>query len=109
MAETTARQCASIADLAAEIEADIVRRNLQPGDPYQSTIETARMLKTGMTSVNQAMRLLVKRNVLERRQRVGTFIGESAGNGRPAPELKRVHVLLYDHHLVDEGIFGSGL
>jgi DNA-binding LacI/PurR family transcriptional regulator/DNA-binding transcriptional regulator YhcF (GntR family) len=109
MRTKVAAQCATIADLAAQIEADIRTRGLAPGDPYQGTTETARMLKVGSIPVNQAMQLLVKRNVLERRQRLGTFVSRSFDPSQNGAGLKRVHVLMYDHHLVDEGIFGSGL
>ena len=109
MRTKVAAQCATIADLASQIEADIRTRGLAPGDPYQGTTETARMLKVGSIPVNQAMQLLVKRNVLERRQRLGTFISRSFDPSQNGAGLKKVHVLMYDHHLVDEGIFGSGL
>jgi DNA-binding LacI/PurR family transcriptional regulator/DNA-binding transcriptional regulator YhcF (GntR family) len=109
MRTKVATQCATIADLAAQIEADIRLRGLRPGDQYQGTQETAKMLKVGSIPVNQAMQLLVKRNVLERRQRLGTFVSRSFDPSQNGAGLKKVHVLMYDHHLVDEGIFGSGL
>ncbi len=102
-------QCVTVAELAAQIEADIRTRGLAPGDPYQGTVETARMLGVGTIPTNQAMQLLVKRNVLERRQRLGTFVSRHFDSATNGAGLKRVHVLMYDHHLVDEGIFGSGL
>lgn len=105
---TSTKQCATIADLAARIEDDIRRRGLLPGNPYQSTLETARMLQVGTTPANQAMQLLVKRNVLERKQRLGTFVGKGLANNQEGANLNKVHVLLYDHHLIDEGIFASG-
>jgi DNA-binding LacI/PurR family transcriptional regulator/DNA-binding transcriptional regulator YhcF (GntR family) len=109
MKAKTATQCAAIADLAAQIEADIRTRGLSPGDPYQGTLETARMLRVGSIPTNQAMQLLVKRNVLERRQRLGTFVSRHFDSARNGAGLKRVHILMYDQHLVDEGVFGSGL
>jgi DNA-binding LacI/PurR family transcriptional regulator len=109
MKAKTAAQFATIADIAAQIEADIRTRGLGPGDPYQGTLETARMLKVGSIPTNQAMQLLVKRNVLERRQRLGTFVSRHFDTANSQAGLKRVHVLMYDQHLVDEGIFGSGL
>jgi DNA-binding LacI/PurR family transcriptional regulator len=67
------------------------------------------MLKVGSIPTNQAMQLLVKRNVLERRQRLGTFVSRHFDTAHNETGLKRVHVLMYDQHLVDEGVFGSGL
>ena len=100
---------ARIAELAAKIEADIRNRKLGPGDPYIGTQEAARMLKMGNIPVNQAMQLLVKRNVLERRQRSGTFVSRTFDSSLGDAGLKRVHVLMYDQHLAEEGILGSGL
>jgi DNA-binding LacI/PurR family transcriptional regulator/DNA-binding transcriptional regulator YhcF (GntR family) len=109
MKAKSATQFATIANLAAQIEADIRTRGLAPGDPYQGTLETARMLGVGSIPTNQAMQLLVKRNVLERRQRLGTFVSRHFDLARNGADLKRVHILMYDQHLVDEGVFGSGL
>lgn len=109
MKAKSAAQFATIAELAAQIEADIRTRGLRPGDAYQGTLETARMLGAGSIPTNQAMQLLVKRNVLERKQRLGTFVSRHFDTARKSPGLKRVHLLMYDQHLVDEGVFGSGL
>jgi len=109
MPPRTRQRCAAIAQLASRIEADIRRRGLKPGDAYQGTAETTRMLKAGAVTVNQALQLLVKRNVLVRRQRSGTFIGGSFGASRREVALERVRILMYDHHLVEEGIFESGM
>ena len=62
--------------MAARIEEDVQRRRLRPGDRYLGTVETARMLKVNTTVANGALQLLVKRKVLERRQRVGTIIAK---------------------------------
>src|SRR5688572_33109266 len=62
-----------IVELADLIAADIRRRKLNPGDSYQSTLETAEMLGVSTTAANRAMQVLVKRRVLDRRQKKGTF------------------------------------
>ncbi|MFI4876208.1 MAG: hypothetical protein ACIALR_12745 [Blastopirellula sp. JB062] len=99
------QQSATIAELAGKIEADIRQRGLRSGDHYLTTAETARMLHAGTAPTTQALQLLVKRKVIERKQRVGTIVGKDFDLNGDGAELKRVHVLMYDHHLIEEGIF----
>ena len=55
--------------LADRIQEDIRQRALGPGDPYLTTIETARMLGVNNSVAGRALQLLAKRRVIERRQR----------------------------------------
>lgn len=102
-------QTPRVVELADRIAADIRRRKLRPGDPYQSTMETAGMLGVSTTAANRAMQLLVKRRVLERRQRKGTFVARPSetprGEGSP---LKRVHLLVQENFLRTEGLLADG-
>jgi hypothetical protein len=61
--------------LADWLQLDIRRRGLRPGDRYLTSEEAARMLEVSTGTAHQAMRLLVEQNVLNRRQKQGTFIG----------------------------------
>ena len=96
----------SITELAALIEADIKSKQLVSGDPYLSLSETARMLKTSNRGANAALQLLVKKGVLERKQRRGTFISQ------PESDLKatihRVHLILNEDFLRKEGVLADG-
>ncbi|HAH49498.1 MAG TPA: hypothetical protein DCM07_32610 [Planctomycetaceae bacterium] len=95
-----------ITDLAALIESDIKSRRLTSGDPYLGLSETARMLKTSNAGANSALQLLVKKGVLERKQRRGTFISEP-GN-EDAQLIRRVHFLLNEDFLKKEGVLADG-
>jgi DNA-binding LacI/PurR family transcriptional regulator len=101
------RSSPRIIDLANQIEADIHRRRLRPGDAYLTTAEAARMLRTSGTTANQALQMLVKRGVIERKQRRGAVIARSR---QPAerPPLNRVHLLVHRDYLSTEGIFRDG-
>src|SRR3954466_11480587 len=72
-----------ILELADKIADDIRKKKLKPGDPYQGTTETAEMLGVSTTAANRAMQVLVKRRLIERRQRKGTFV---AVPGAPTSE-----------------------
>ena len=97
-----------VVELADRIEADIRSRGLQPGQPYLSTEETVRMLQTSTNVVNRALRLLVKRGLLERKQRKGTFVTEPELNSA-RPALRRVHLLVHRNYLKTEGLMADGL
>lgn len=96
-----------IVDLAERIEADIKKRNLQPGDRYLRTPETAKMLGVDSTLANRALQLLVKRNRLQRRPRVGTIIAEATPVVAER-SLKLVHLLASDRQRTIEAMFESG-
>ncbi len=105
--KTLRRRAARIIDLANQIELDIRRRRLAPGNAYITTAETARMLRTSGTTANKALQMLVKRGVIERKQRRGTLIAHS----RPPAErplISRVHLLVHRDYLTTEGVLGDG-
>ncbi len=95
-----------IVRLAEAIVADIRGKNLQPGDRYLGTIDTARMLRVDTSDVNRAMQLLVKRRVLTRRQRLGTFVGDGIGASHIVP-LSAVRFLIAEQEIRSEGLFDS--
>jgi DNA-binding LacI/PurR family transcriptional regulator/DNA-binding transcriptional regulator YhcF (GntR family) len=97
-----------IVELADLIAADIRRRKLNPGDSYQSTLETAEMLGVSTTAANRAMQVLVKRRVLDRRQKKGTFVAHPPKDTAISP-LKRVHLLVQEDYLRTEGLLSDGI
>jgi len=107
------KKVGKIVDLAERIEADIRLKNLQPGDRYLSTIDTARMLRVDTTVANRALQLLVKRHILQRRQKVGTFVSDGLlnadeeGDGSGAT-IRSVHFLMSDPEIRTEGLLDSG-
>ena len=96
------RQIQRVVELAERVQSDIHRRQLRPGERYLSTAETAKMLRVDTAVANRALQLLVKRNVLRRRQRVGTFVAEGS-DGNDAIRLDRVHLLMNDPFPKTEG------
>ncbi|MFH1266939.1 MAG: GntR family transcriptional regulator, partial [Planctomycetota bacterium] len=99
---------AKIVELAKRIEADIRQKNLEPGDRYLSTVDTARMLRVDTTDANRALQLLTKREVIERRQRVGTFIAVGPDKHSRSP-LDCVHLLMCDRHVRREVLLDTGV
>jgi DNA-binding LacI/PurR family transcriptional regulator len=97
-----------IIELADRIEEDIRQRQLRPGDPYLGTAEVARLLRVNGTKANRALQLLAKRQVLERRQRKGTFIAHPPVNGEPSA-LSCVHLLVQQDYLKTEGLLADGV
>lgn len=97
-----------IIELADKIAEDIRSKNLKPGDPYQSTTETAEMLGVSTTAANSAMQVLVKRRMLERRQRKGTFVAVPS-SVTPASPLRRVHLVVHENYLRTEGLLSDGI
>lgn len=97
-----------IVDLADRILDDIRRRKLRPGDPYLNTAEIARLLRVSGTAANRALQLLGQRQVLERRQRRGTFIAAPAPAGDEAA-LRRVHLVVHRDYLRTEGLLADGV
>ena len=91
-----------ILELAERIESDIRERNLKAGDRYYNTVEAAKMLRVDTAVMNRALQLLVKRNVIVRRQRSGTFIAEGP-SAADRPVLQRVHLLVGDSYPQNEG------
>lgn len=96
-----------VIELADRIADDIRRRKLRPGDPYQTTLETAGMLGVSTTAANRAMQMLVKRRLLERRQRKGTFVAQPGPSVESSP-LQRVHLLVQENYLRTEGLLADG-
>jgi DNA-binding LacI/PurR family transcriptional regulator len=97
-----------ILELADKIAEDIRKKKLKPGDPYQGTTETAEMLGVSTTAANRAMQVLVKRRIIERRQKKGTFVAVPTGT-TPASPLRRVHLIVHENYLRTEGLLSDGI
>jgi DNA-binding transcriptional regulator YhcF (GntR family) len=97
-----------IIQLADRIAEDIKQRKLKPGDPYQGTTETAEMLGVSTTAANRAMQVLVKRRLIERRQRKGTYVAIPPEDS-PSSPLSRVHLLVQENYLKTEGLLSDGV
>src|SRR6478672_7370917 len=97
-----------IIQLADRIAEDIKQRKLKPGDPYQGTTETAEMLGVSTTAANRAMQVLVKRRLIERRQRKGTFVAIPSST-MPRSPLRRVHLVVHENYLRTEGLLSDGI
>jgi DNA-binding LacI/PurR family transcriptional regulator len=66
------------------------------------------MLGVSTTAANHAMQVLVKRRVIERRQRKGTFVAIPTGAAPESP-LRRVHLLVQENYLRTEGLLSDGI
>ena len=97
-----------ILELADRIAADVARRELRPGDVYQGTAQTAEMLGVSTAAANRAMQVLVKRRVLERRQRKGTVVARPVHLSTHVP-LARVHLLVHENFFRSEGLLADGV
>lgn len=101
-------QTPRIMELAQQLEEDIRQRKLQPGDPYLSLADTARMLGVSTSTANRALQLLAQRRLLHRVQRRGTFVGSL--KREPSPGLlKRVFMLVHRSYLRQEGVMADGV
>ena len=106
--KTGAPPKARVIELAEQIAGDIRRRRLKPGDRYMNTADTARQFGVNTSTANRAMQLLVKRNVLERCQRVGTIVAAAVGITEASP-IRCVHLLVQRDYLKKEGVLADGL
>ncbi|MBN1588578.1 MAG: substrate-binding domain-containing protein [Pirellulales bacterium] len=91
--ESTKRESAAVLALADRIVADIRGRQMSVGDRYLTRDETQRTFGASTGLTNRALRWLAMENVLDRRQRSGTFIGPNAPVQSPA-RVRTIHVLL---------------
>lgn len=92
--------------LAQQLEQDIARRNLKPGDPYLTLAEAAKMLEVSTATANRALQLLAQRKVLIRVQRKGSVIGSLQRQSSPG-HLRRVCMLVQRGYLRQEGMMAD--
>ncbi|MGI6416131.1 MAG: GntR family transcriptional regulator [Thermoguttaceae bacterium] len=63
-----------VLNLADALEREILQSDLHVGAPHLTTAEAARKFRVNTQTANNALRVLVKRGILVRRRRQGTFI-----------------------------------
>ncbi len=76
------------------IERDISERALRTGERYLTTKQVAQFFKTSPMTADRAMRSLAKRNILVRRRKAGTFVGEHSLPGQDRYDTKCVHLVV---------------
>jgi DNA-binding LacI/PurR family transcriptional regulator len=64
-----------IPSIMDEIERDIRHRGLHAGERYLTAEEMAENFDVSIASINRAMQVMARRNILVRKRRHGTFIG----------------------------------
>ncbi len=65
--------------VADKIEEFVINRNLKTGEKLPNEMELASTLNIGRSTVREAIKILVTRNILEIRRGSGTFVRESVG------------------------------
>jgi DNA-binding LacI/PurR family transcriptional regulator len=88
---------------------DINARAMKPGDPYLSTAEIARKYRVSGTIANRALQLLTQRGVLDRKQRLGTFIANPSGASESFGGIRKVHLIVQESYIRTEGLLTDGL
>ena len=78
----TSDQKSELVSLRVKESADILERHiracaLKPGDRYITTEEAGKLLGKSVVVAQRAMALLAQRNILHRRPKAGTFIGDA--------------------------------
>ena len=96
----------SLLDLAIRLEAQLRRSGATSGNRCPPTAELARGLRVSTRTANNALRILVKRGVLMRRQRVGTVLTERT-LAEGASKLQRVHLMVHADFLRTEGLLAD--
>ncbi len=66
------------------------------------------MLGVSTTAANRAMQVLVKRRMIERRQRKGTFVAVPSSI-TPSSSLRRIHLVVHENYLRTEGLLSDGI
>lgn len=67
-----------VLELAAELEAELVRRRLSPGDRFLSVREVAAAHQVRRDVINKALQVLARRGLIERKPRMGAIVRDSA-------------------------------
>lgn len=84
-----------VTTLVAQLEDDIRRRGLRPGDRYLTAIEVGKLLDVSPMTANRAMKILADRALLVRHRSRGTFVGPGAAPAEVEPHpFDAVHLLI---------------
>lgn len=98
----------SALELADTLEREIRQSDLCVGSPYLSTAAAAQRFHVSTQTANNALRALVKRGILDRRRRKGTFIARRPQDLSSSP-IQCVHLLVHDEYLKTEGLLSDGI
>lgn len=90
---------ARVRESAEKIQRHIRARGLKPGERYLSAEEAGQLLGESVMTVQRAMTFLARQNILERRPKAGTFVGEAVA---PQVGLACVHFLLPEQFSVEQ-------
>ncbi len=83
-----------VLDIATKLERHIQASGLKPGDRYITADQASKLMGASAMTTQRAMNVLAQRNVLERRRKAGTFIGQPSGAS--VRKLSCIHFLLPD-------------
>jgi DNA-binding LacI/PurR family transcriptional regulator len=72
-----------VRESAKKIQRHILARGFKPGDRYLSAEQAGQLVGESVTVAQRAMALLAQKNILERRRKAGTFVGEAAVDRHP--------------------------
>lgn len=86
--------------LADRLERQIKQLNLIPGDSFMSTAEASKFLGVAGGTANRALRLLEKRGVIARRQKIGAVVADGI---RASSSFACIHFLFQETYLHAEG------
>ena len=78
--------------LAKRLEVEISRRHLLPGDRFMTAVEAGHVLGVSRATADRAMSVLARREVLQRRRALGTFVGPNARSAKKV-QTRMVYVL----------------
>lgn len=101
------KQLSLTVELAARLEADILRRQLLPGQSYMTTQEASRFLGVAGASANRALQLLEKRQIIRRSQKRGAVIIEPPRPGNIS--IDHVRFVVHSKYYMTEGVGGDGI
>ena len=94
---TSIQDISNIASLAKQLEVEIYRRHLLPGDRFMTAVEAGHVLGVSRATADRAMSFLARNQVLLRRRSLGTFVGPNARETQEVqPKVGLVYVCLPD-------------
>ena len=107
-------EISNIANLAKQLEVEIHRRNLLPGDRFMTAVEAGRALGVSRATADRAMSHLARNQILLRRRSLGTFVGPKSGKVQEENhKVGVVYVCLPDlgpyHHDISPGHIIQGV
>ncbi|MDR3197251.1 MAG: GntR family transcriptional regulator [Planctomycetaceae bacterium] len=89
--------------LADRLDAHIRTLNLSPGDSFLSTAEASKFLGVAGETANRALRLLEKRGVIIRRQRLGSIVSKPKTENRSNLDFAVIYFLFPKPYLQTDG------